>query len=331
MRVLVVKLSSLGDVIHTLPALGDAAAALPGIRFDWVVEEAFAEIPGWHSAVEQVIPIALRRWRKRPLKDFSGPEWREARRLLRAHDYDAVIDAQGLLKSAFIARLVQAPRYGMDKSSARERLAALAYDHPIPVPRDMHAVERTRLLFARALDYSLPERRGRYGLAGSLPPATSESTPGLLFFHGSARSEKLWPERHWAALAAMAEEAGYRVWLPRGSDEEHQRAQRIAAPGQNTRVLPPMNLQQIAGLLQQVSGAVAVDTGLGHLGAALDVPSVSLYGPTSTRLVGTYGRNQLHLQSPLVDGDITDPATLMEAIEPAAVWQALLTAMEESG
>ena len=110
MRVLVVKMSSLGDVIHTLPALGDAVNALPGIRFDWVVEEAFAEIPEWHSAVERVIPFAFRRWRKRPLKNFSGPEWHEARRALRSRDYDAVIDAQGLLKSAIVSRLVPAPR-----------------------------------------------------------------------------------------------------------------------------------------------------------------------------------------------------------------------------
>ena len=105
-----VKMSSLGDVIHTLPALSDALRALPGIRFDWAVEEAFAEIPGWHPAVDRVIPVALRRWRKRPLRDFRGPEWRQARNALRSQRYDAVIDAQGLMKSAFIARLVKAPR-----------------------------------------------------------------------------------------------------------------------------------------------------------------------------------------------------------------------------
>ena len=329
MRVLVVKMSSLGDVIHTLPALGDAVNALPGIRFDWVVEEAFAEIPEWHSAVERVIPFAFRRWRKRPLKNFSGPEWHEARRALRSRDYDAVIDAQGLLKSAIVSRLVPAPRYGLDKNSARERLAALAYEHPVHVPKDLHAVQRTRLLFARALDYPLPRGLGSYGLAGALPTAALQSPPGLLFFHGTARAEKLWPERHWMALAELAAEAGYRVWLPWGNEEEYRRAQRIALAGQNTRVLPQMSLRQIAEQLRQVSGAVAVDTGLGHLGAALGVPSVSLYGPTSTALVGTYGRNQLHLQSPLVDGDVTDPAILMQAIEPAVVWQTLLAGMEE--
>ena len=122
MRVLIVKMSSLGDVIHTLPALTDAAEAIPGIKFDWVVEEAFAEIPAWHPAVDRVIPIALRRWRKTPWRSFGGPQWKKFRAQLDRHHYDAVIDPQGLLKSAFVSRLVRAPRFGMDKNSARERL-----------------------------------------------------------------------------------------------------------------------------------------------------------------------------------------------------------------
>ncbi|MCB1707795.1 MAG: lipopolysaccharide heptosyltransferase I [Halioglobus sp.] len=321
-----VKLSSLGDVIHTLPALEDAAAALPGISFDWVVEEAFAEIPAWHRAVDRVIPVALRRWRKHPVRDFTGAEWRAARAALRQRRYDAVIDAQGLLKSALIARLVAAPRYGMDRASARERLAALAYDHLIGVPRDMHAVERIRTLFASALNYPLPRGLGSYGLGGDVAPVT-HLPRGLLFFHGTARSEKLWPEARWVALAALAEAAGYRVWLPWGNEEEHQRARRIARDCDNAEVLPSLTLRELAGLLLGAAGAVAVDTGLGHLAAALSVPTVSLYGPTSTRLIGTYGLNQVHLQSPLAGGDITDPLTLMQAITPPAAWQSLRAAL----
>ncbi len=323
MRVLVVKMSSLGDVIHTLPAVSDAAAALPEIRFDWVVEEAFAEIPAWHGAVDRVIPVALRRWRKRPFRDFRGPEWREARRLLRELPYDAVIDAQGLLKSAFISRLVKAPRFGLDRVSARESLAALAYDHPLHVPRDMHAVERSRLLFARALKYPVPRTPGDYGLEPAALPGEDSPDPGLLFFHGSARAEKLWPERHWVALAEQAGEAGYRVWLPWGDEQEQQRARRIAGQVCNAVVLPRLGLLELGRILRGVSAVVAVDTGLGHLSAALSVPTVSLYGPTSVKLVGAYGRNQLHLQSPLAGGDVADPMTQMGAIEPAVVWRSI--------
>ena len=327
MRVLVVKMSSLGDVIHTLPALTDARQALPGVCFDWVVEEAFAEIPGWHPAVDNVIPVALRRWRHQLLRAATRREWGRARAQLRAREYAAVIDAQGLLKSAFICRQVEAPSHGMDRRSAREGLAALAYDHPVAIPRDMHAVERTRLLFSRALQYATPQTRGDYGLlaeSGAGTAAAEQLAPGLLFFHGTARDEKLWPEDHWVALAELSGAAGYCQWLPWGSEAERQRALRIAARCSSARVLPRQSLTGLAGMLRQVPAVVAVDTGLGHLAAALDVPTVSLYGPTSTSLVGAYGRNQVHIQSPLGRGvKGGDAAALMAGITPAAVWRAL--------
>jgi heptosyltransferase-1 len=330
MRVLVVKLSSLGDVIHTLPALSDAASALPGIRFDWVVEEAFAQIPQWHPAVEQVIPVALRRWRKQPLRDFRGPEWRRARSALQGQQYDAVIDAQGLMKSAFIARLVKAPRYGMDRRSVRERLAAAVYHHGIPVPREMHAVQRIRLLFARALGYPVPQGQGDYGLRQQFLPQVQRQLPSLLFFHGTARAEKLWPQDYWVELAELAVAQGLTVHLPWGSDTERERAEAIAgsvncAPDR-VQVLPGLDLSGLAGRLLEVRGAVAVDTGLGHLAAALDVPTVSLYGPTRPALVGAYGRNQVHLNA----ADNIDAAGVrgsMQSIRASTVWQALQTLM----
>jgi heptosyltransferase-1 len=323
-RVLVVKMSSLGDVVHTLPALSDAAAVIAGIQFDWVVEEAFAEIPAWHPAVAETIPIALRRWRKHPIRTLGSAEWRRYRTALKKHHYDAVIDAQGLLKSALVSRMVQAPRYGMDKTSARERLASLAYHHKIAVPRDMHAVERTRLLFAHALGYEVPPQKGDYGVRSGLQPAADDDMPpGLLFFHGTARAEKLWPEPKWLQLAELADAAGYKVWLPWGSDEEKARADRLAATAANAEVLPRVDLLGLAGLLLEVKGVVAVDTGLGHLAAALDVPAVSLYGPTRTQLIGAYGRNQIHIESPLGITDTDDPAAMMASITAEQVWREL--------
>jgi heptosyltransferase-1 len=324
MRVLLVKLSSLGDVIHTLPALGDAAAALPGIRFDWVVEEGFREVPAWHPAVAEVIPVALRRWRGRMGRNFSRREWTAARAAIAAHDYDAVIDAQGLLKSAIITHLVKAPRYGMDRHSARESLAALAYDRPLAVPRDMHAVERIRLLFSRALGYTLPDGPGDYGLLGRLPVALEPRPAGLLLLHGSAREDKLWPRQRWVELAALAAGQGLDVWLPWGNEQERERAGQIAASASNAKVLSRMDLLGLAGLLQQARAVVAVDTGLGHLSAALAVPTVSLYGPTDTRLIGTYGANQIHIR-PAGAARGKDPRPVMAAIPAPRVWEALQT------
>ncbi|MEH6608341.1 MAG: lipopolysaccharide heptosyltransferase I [Halioglobus sp.] len=323
MRVLIVKMSSLGDVIHTLPALSDATRAVPGIQFDWVVEEAFAEIPQWHPAVDKVIPIALRRWRKNPFRDFRGPEWREFRQTLKSGHYDAVIDAQGLIKSATVARMVKAPIFGMDKHSARERLATLAYHHKTSVSRDLHAVERSRMLFAKALGYAVPENSGDYGLREHLHPSREQLAPSLLFFHGTARAEKLWSESRWLELSELVVAAGYGIWLPWGDEAERARAQRIAAACPQAQVLPKLDLRGMASMLFEVDGAVALDTGLGHLAAALDVPAVSLYGPTDTRLIGAYGDNQIHIQSPLGTGESSDPTAMMSSITAPMVWDAL--------
>ncbi len=321
MKVLVVKLSSLGDVIHTLPALTDAAAALPASGFDWVVEEAFAEVPAWHPAVDRVLPVAIRRWRRRPLRDFTGPEWRQARAALRTRAYDAVIDAQGLIKSALVTRLARGPRFGPDRRSAREGLASLAYDRGLPLPRDLHAVQRTRLLFARALGYPLPAGPPDYGLRGRLQPESGPTPRDLLFFHGTARAEKLWPEEHWRELTRLAAARDFRVGLPWGNAAERERAQRIAVGCADVAALPPLDLTALAGRLLRARGAVAVDTGLAHLAAALAVPGVTLYGPTSPRLVGTLGPNQVHLR---LTGALAE-------LSAAAVWQALEALLAEAG
>ncbi len=166
MKVLIVKTSSMGDVIHTLPALTDAQKAIPNIQFDWVVEQPFAEIPKWHGAVNQVIPVAIRRWRKNLFSAQTWQAWKSYKQQLQATQYDAVIDAQGLLKSAvLVTRLANGTKYGYDKQSAREGLSSCFYDKTFDIPYQQHAVERIRKLFAMALGYDLPTTIGDYGIA----------------------------------------------------------------------------------------------------------------------------------------------------------------------
>ncbi|MEM6580001.1 MAG: lipopolysaccharide heptosyltransferase I [Pseudomonadota bacterium] len=327
MKVLLIKMSSMGDVLHTLPAVTDACENLPGIRFDWVVEEDFAEIPAWHSGVDQVIPVALRRWRRQPLRHLVGPEWSAFRRRLQATRYQAVIDAQGLIKSAVICRLVDAPRFGMDRQSAREQLAAWAYDRRFPIAKNMHAVERLRELFAHALHYPMPAHRGSYALKPLTQAPSASNAPGLVFCHGSARVEKLWPEDNWIQLASLAAVSGLGIYLPWGTDEEHARAQRIAAQTDNVTVLARQNLAELATLFSGSIGVVAVDTGLGHLAAALSVPTVSLYGPTNRRLIGAYGEHQVHLEAPLPGTTDSDAEALMKGITPESAWHELQAVM----
>lgn len=294
MRVLLVKTSSLGDVIHTLPALTDAARAIPGIQFDWVVEEGFAEIPAWHPAVAQVIPVAIRRWRKNLWQTIRNGDWRRFKARLREARYDLVIDAQGLLKSAWLTRYVSAPVAGLDRESAREPIACRFYDRLYAVPKDQHALERTRQLFAQALGYALPQGLGNYGLDRAAM-ADHVTQPYLLFLHGTTWASKHWPEQEWRELAQRMSELGWAIRLPWGNEAERARAERIVAGVDNAAVLPKLNLAGVAKVIAGAQACVAVDTGLGHLAAALDVPSISLYGPTLPGRVGAYGRGQIHL------------------------------------
>ncbi len=312
MRVLIVKTSSLGDVIHTLPAVTEAARAIGGLRFDWVVEENFAEIPAWHPAVARVIPVALRRWRKHPLRVWRGGEWCAFTAALAAEPYDAVIDAQGLLKSAWLTRYAAAPVHGLDRHSAREPLASLFYRHRHAVPWGRHAVLRVRELFAQALGYPLPESAAEKGagdeacgygldrarvLAAAGSHAARHSVPYLVFLHGTTWATKHWPECYWRELAELACAAGWRVHLPWGNEVERERAERLATGLAGAEVLPRLTLAGIAAELAGAAACVAVDTGLGHLAAALDVPTVSLFGPTNPGFTGAWGREQLHLAS----------------------------------
>ena len=331
LKVLIVKTTSMGDIIHTLPALTDAVKAIPGIKFDWVVEEGFAEIPRWHPAVDKVIPVAVRRWRNSLINTVRSGEWRRFRKDLKTREYDAVIDAQGLLKSALITRMARGPKFGLDKDSAREPASARFYNHPQTVPWGQHAVERVRQLFAKSLGYETPEGPGQFLLDQSrFADDLIEKKPYVAFIHGTTWPTKHWPESYWCKLAQKVQAAGYHVVIPWGSEKEKERAQCMSKCSDGIEVLPRLSLAGIAGVLANARAVVAVDTGLGHLTAALETPAVSLYGPTSPERVGAYGQSQVHLtvsQCPAVDIPKADPE-IFTPMTPDYVWQSLKQLLE---
>jgi lipopolysaccharide heptosyltransferase I len=301
-RVLIVKTSSMGDLIHTLPAVTDAARAIAGIRFDWVAEEAFAEIPPWHPAVDRVIPIALRRWRKTPCAAGTSKEIAKAVAELRVTDYDRIIDAQGLIKSAMVNYLARGRRCGMDRRSCREPLAALAYQQRCFVVKTLHAIDRVRILFADALGYSVQHERLDYGIDRTLFEKPNLYQPYVVFLHASSGPAKLWAVSNWAELVRHAEQAGFSVYLPWGNQMEYERAEAIAAAGASAEVLPRMRLHELACVLAYAAGVIGVDTGLAHLAAALQVPGVTLYTATSPDLTGTLGPRQTCLKPANIAG-----------------------------
>ncbi len=320
MRVLIVKTSSMGDILHTLPALTDAMRAIPGIRFDWAVEENFAQIPSWHPAVEEVIPVAIRRWRKNWFGNVARQERCDFKKYLRRQQYDKVIDAQGLIKSAaLVTRVARGEKHGLDCKSAREPLASWFYNERHAVDRHQHAVERIRQLFAVSLGYEVPPGKGDYAIAAHFnrPPGQTSVAPYLVFLHATTRAEKHWPEAHWRELIGLMAPRGLKIKLPWGSEPEFQRAVRLSENFPFVEVLPRLTLCDIAQVLAGAKAVVSVDTGLSHLTAALDRPNIVLYGPTDPRLIGSYGRNQIFVTAPAGSNDMKDikPANIAKLLD----------------
>lgn len=299
MRVLIVKTSSMGDVLHSLPALTDAMQALKGIRFDWVVEEGFAQIPSWHPAVDRVIPVAIRRWRKSWFSAENRTERKRFYQELHRQNYDCVIDAQGLIKSAaLVTRKAHGSKHGLDWHSAREPIASLFYHHRHAVPWQQHAVERIRELFAKSLGYNKPIQLGDYSIARHFPTPLNDNTGNYaVFLHATTRDDKHWPETHWRDLLGLMANSGLNIKLPWGAPHEEERAKRLAEGYDFVEVLPRMSLEEVARVLAGAKFVISVDTGLSHLTAALDRPNITLYGPTDPGLIGGYGKNQFTLRS----------------------------------
>jgi heptosyltransferase-1 len=286
-RILLVKTTSLGDIVHNLPVASDIASALPGAEIDWVVEESMAKLPALHAFVAHPIPVAIRRWRR----SFWQPETRREisafLERLRAFRYDAIIDTQGLVKSALITRAARGPRYGFSWRASREPLFPF-YNRTFNVPWNIHAVERNRMLAARALDYETPANLD-YGLrvdADTSSPVTGASYVVLL--HGTSASKKLWPEERWIELGRAMAGQGLPSVLPWGSEEEERRSRRLAAAIEDSIVPRRMPIEALASLLARARYAIGVDTGLTHLAGALDVPSVGIYVATDPQNTGLH-------------------------------------------
>lgn len=289
MRVLIVKTSSMGDVVHTLPAASDMLRAVPGISIDWLVEAPFAAIPKMHPGIGRVLPMAWRKWRQQL---FSGSTWaamRALRRELQAQPYDLVLDLQGLLKSALWARQAHGPLAGYDRHSIREPAAAWLYQRTAAVSRDLHAVDRCRRLAAAHLGYTLPQSPPDFGL---VPPAVTWAPKGgqryAVIIPNASRKEKLWPERRWAAVGQRLRSKG---WLPVvlwGSEAEQTLAERIAASCEGD-VPPFLRVGEVAALLAGAQHVVGLDTGFTHIAAALGRPTLGIYCDHEPGLAGITG------------------------------------------
>ena len=308
MKILLVKLSSLGDVVHTLPVVQDIRAALPDAQIDWAVEKSFAPLLALNRNLHRIIPCEIRRWRKSPLAALTRQQWNAFKADLRQTPYDAVIDLQGLTKSAVVARLARlasgGKRYALANrtdGSGYEAPTRWVADVAIRVEPHSHAVQRSRELAARALGYA-PAPHPDFGLkrpltqAGRAQAAPETIATQVAFVHGTSRADKEWPLAHWVELGRRFITAGWRIALPHGNANELATSRAIAdalnqsTPGQAI-VWPLLALDALTRELAQCAGVIGVDSGVSHIAVALDLPHVQIYnfdtawrtGPDSAR------------------------------------------------
>jgi len=274
--ILVVKTSSLGDVVHQMPAMTDARRRYPDARITWVVEEAFAPLVRLHPGVDEVIEVATRRWRSQLLELTAWKEARESLCNLRARNYDLIVDTQGTIRSAVISRLARGLRHGYDPRSIREPLASRFYDVCHCISRDQHPIARTRQLTAAALGYEV-DGEIDYGLNRNNLRMESEKPYGILL-HATADIRKEWPEQDWIAFGQALASQGHVVALPWGTQVERERSERIAAAVPHAFVPERKPLNATARLIAAADFVIGVDTGLLHLAAALGVPRVGMLG-----------------------------------------------------
>jgi heptosyltransferase-1 len=312
--ILVVRPSSLGDIVHALTLVADVRMHRPELAIDWVAETGFVPLVELHPGIRRIIPVALRHWRHRL---FAASTWREIRsfrRSLQCEEYAAVLDLQEQVKGALIARMARGVRHGPDRASIREPVATLAHDVHHAINPDQHFIARCRQLAAAALGYRV-EGPPRFGLVPPPPTAgTVPNRPFVVFIHGTSRTDKLWPDEHWRRLVEAFATAGLAVVLPWGSDAERTRSERYAAGVANAQVPPPprLTLPVLASLLARAEIAIGVDTGLVHLAAALGTPTLSLFVATDPMRCGV-GPAGAHARDLGGVGRVPSPAAVERA------------------
>ncbi len=287
MRILIVKTTSMGDVVHALPALTDMRRALPALEVDWLVEQPFAAIPALHPGVNRVLPLSWRKWRRRLRRRATWAAMGQLRAQLRQQPYDLILDLQGLLKSALWARQAIGPLAGYDRASVREPLATWLYQRKARVDRDLHAVERCRRLAAVHLGYAVPSGAPDFGLVAP-PPTWGAPSRYAVLIPNASRPEKLWPEARWVSVGKRLHDRGWKPVVLWGSNAEQTLAERIAA-GCDGEVPPFLRVHDMAAVLAGAQTIVGLDTGFTHLGAALGRPTIGIYCDHDPGLAGVTG------------------------------------------
>lgn len=296
MKVLIVKTSSMGDVIHTFPAVSDALAQRPDLTLDWCVEEPFAGLVALHPGIRHIHKVALRKWRKSAFSSATRSALAQVKRDMRERRYDLVIDAQGLLKSVFLARLAGAPIAGFDRKSAREGVSAFSYRYRYHVARDLHAITRTRLLFGAALGYEPDLDRLDNGIVAPAGPTPPHGERTVFLLHGTSWESKKWPVESWIETARMLTRQGFTPVTTWSNPAEQAVAASIASAVPETVVIERSPLTAIAAEIGRATLVIGADTGLMHLASAFGLPTIAIFLATQPGLTGPLGPRSVVLE-----------------------------------
>lgn len=330
-KVLITKLSSMGDLVHALPALTDAMNQIPEIEFDWVVDKNFADIPLWHPAVRNVFLTNHRMWRKNILDPQTREEFSSFYGSLKKQNYDLIIDAQGNIKSGLFSLIPKGKRAGWDLKSAPEWGSSFLYQSRHAASKEIHAIERIRHLFAGALDYEISNSAPEYkiNLDRLKKPDLSLPSSYLMFVPIASYGSKLWPDELWEKLIQKATSEDLFILLPWGNLKEKERMEKLKV-SEKVIVLPRLSINEMGYLILKAKAVVSVDTGLSHISAALSVPCVTLYGPTDPFLTGTIGENQHWIRAVNPCPKCKKTCLIQEnhclkSISPESAWEKLST------
>jgi heptosyltransferase I len=336
-KILIVKLSSLGDVLHTLPIVWDLRKRLPHAQIDWIVEEAYVallkplETTNTFRGIDRIIPIAFRRWRKSLLRLSTWREFFAMRTLLQATRYDVVIETQGLIKSALVCALAKKSAYAVvaglgnaTEYSGYEPLARIFYTQAVQVPKQCHAVDRARWVMSSAMDWPLTKRDAEppqfyppefvkhlpvLALEGLSSAPNDPIAPYVVCFHSTARAAKRWANESWIDLGKSLAKEGYRLVLPWGSTSERQASEFIASHIPGAIVPRAISIEEAYSLIAHATLIFGVDTGLTHVAAVLGKPTVEIYCDSPRWKTEGYWSNQIANH-----GDVQQPPTVAEVL-----------------
>lgn len=308
MRILIIKMSSMGDIIHTFPAVMDLKRNIPEMQIDWLVDANFVDVLKLYkysksNVIDKVIAIPLRKIKKNILLNIFNFKFICFLKQLRNQKYDLVIDAQGLIKSAIIAKFVDTSKiFGFDFNSCREPLASIFYQHKVAIDKNLHAIFRTRQLFAKSLNYDISEMKDinfgidRHNFSKLHELSIKDINNYIVFLHGTTWETKRWNLEYWQKLANLIAKKNISIVVMTSNSEEYLFASQLIAKA-NITILNNLTIEQVASVLSNAIVTIAVDTGLAHLAGALNVPVIGIYGATSVIRAGVIGVNCYNIQS----------------------------------